>query len=298
MNSPNPDSTRAPQFDSSTIVGRTYAILRRYPRLIIFPTVITVATLVMLWIFSQGVDVSAPLGRNTPPWLARVGTFANLRHPPRPLLLVGYYFSAMFVGTFVNVAFYHELLEVYAGKAFSLLRGLRFACSRIGQITLWTAFAASVGVLFRLIGDKLSWAGRLTGFLLGMGWSVASVFAIPVLVREGLYNPIETVRRSTATVRQTWGGLVYGFFRLGFVPMLLASFLYGASVDVGHHFPNAFTQEVMPILGFAILVAVSTWLGALQTVFRCALYIYATEGVVPEPFTQLEMDSAWKIRGK
>jgi hypothetical protein len=35
--------------------------------------------------------------------------------------------------------------------------------------------------------------------------------------------------------------------------------------------------------------------GVAGHVFRCALYIYATEGVVPEPYNQELMDMAWKV---
>lgn len=32
--------------------------------------------------------------------------------------------------------------------------------------------------------------------------------------------------------------------------------------------------------------------------FRCALYVYASEGVVPAPYTVEMMDTAWKVRKK
>jgi predicted alternative tryptophan synthase beta-subunit len=31
-------------------------------------------------------------------------------------------------------------------------------------------------------------------------------------------------------------------------------------------------------------------------IFRCALYVYASEGVVPAPYTAELMDAAWKVR--
>jgi len=36
--------------------------------------------------------------------------------------------------------------------------------------------------------------------------------------------------------------------------------------------------------------------GAAGGAYRCALYIYATEGVVPEPFTEEHMQMAWHIK--
>ena len=36
--------------------------------------------------------------------------------------------------------------------------------------------------------------------------------------------------------------------------------------------------------------------GCIDTIFRCALYIYATEGVPPAPYDEALMDAAWKVR--
>ena len=49
-----------------------------------------------------------------------------------------------------------------------------------------------------------------------------------------------------------------------------------------------------------VTVVVATTLsclgGLLNAVYRCALYIYATEGVVPGTFDQELLDSAWKVK--
>jgi hypothetical protein len=50
-------------------------------------------------------------------------------------------------------------------------------------------------------------------------------------------------------------------------------------------------------LAIAIAVfAFGVWNNAIQGVFRCALYIYATEGVIPDPFDRQDMDAVWKIK--
>jgi hypothetical protein len=38
------------------------------------------------------------------------------------------------------------------------------------------------------------------------------------------------------------------------------------------------------------LVAVAT------DVFRCALYVYASEGVVPQPYTTELLNAGWKVK--
>jgi len=42
---------------------------------------------------------------------------------------------------------------------------------------------------------------------------------------------------------------------------------------------------------------VLSWLSSVvNPVYRCALYIYATEGVIPETFDRELLDSAWKVK--
>src|SRR5436190_6575013 len=48
------------------------------------------------------------------------------------------YFVAMFIATFCNVAFYHEILAALGGEQVSLDRGFKFACSRLSSILMWT----------------------------------------------------------------------------------------------------------------------------------------------------------------
>ena len=53
-------------------------------------------------------------------------------------------------------------------------------------------------------------------------------------------------------------------------------------------------------------IVVAAWLAALLVfayavgvagqVYRAALFVYATEGVVPGPFDQTQMDTAWKVK--
>jgi len=44
------------------------------------------------------------------------------------------------------------------------------------------------------------------------------------------------------------------------------------------------------------LIFLGCALGVISHVYLCALYIYATEGVVPEPYNQDLMDRAWKVK--
>jgi hypothetical protein len=51
----------------------------------------------------------------------------------------------------------------------------------------------------------------------------------------------------------------------------------------------------LALIGF-LLATLTVFTGLARDVYVCALYLYAAEGVVPEPFTPELLDTAWIIR--
>jgi hypothetical protein len=47
---------------------------------------------------------------------------------------------------------------------------------------------------------------------------------------------------------------------------------------------------------FSLAVLLGLIGSVVNPVYRCALYVYATEGVVPESFDKELLDSAWKVK--
>jgi hypothetical protein len=210
------------------------------------------------------------------------------------------YLVCMFIATFCNVAFYHEILAALSGQAVSVGRGLKFASSRLGAILLWTAFAGLVGFIIRMIEQRLSWVGQIIGGLIGLAWSVASVFVIPVIVREEkASNPFSMLRRSAGVLKQTWGEALIGYVGLGFantvVMLLSVMFLVGAVV-ISVVLNNFW---IFGLAAFAWFVAICVWsyvAGVASNVYRGALYLYAAEGTIPAPYDQEMLDMAWKFK--
>jgi hypothetical protein len=107
------------------------------------------------------------------------------------------YFVSMFFATFFNVAFYHEILAALKGEAVSIQRGLKFACTRWRAVLMWTLFAGLVGLIIQQLEQRLSFVGRIIARLIGMAWSIASVFVIPIIVQdEQNTNPVQMLKNS------------------------------------------------------------------------------------------------------
>lgn len=209
------------------------------------------------------------------------------------------YLVSMFFATFFNVAFYNEILKALAGDQVSIRAGLHFACLRVRSILMWSLFAGLVGLIIKSLEERFGWVGRWVMRFVGVVWSVASVFAIPVLIREGSTNPITLLRNSASTLRKTWGESLIGYVGLtigswvvllgsiGFLGVaVLLAVVMKAPLLMGLAF--AVWLLAMLILGYAASVA--------GHVYRCALYVYASEGVVPAPYTAELMDAAWKVK--
>lgn len=285
-------------------------IVRQNKKLLLFPLVTTVCSIVMM-LFFVAPALLYPSGHALPElahWttlgqqlgLDLDGSRSRL-HPNA--IFYGYlaliYLVSMFLATFFNVAFYNEILKALAGEPVSVRSGLAFAWSRVRSIFMWSLLAGTVGLLIKALEQRFGWVGRWVMRLIGMVWSVASVFAIPVLIREGGTNPITMLRQSVGVLRRTWGETLAAYvgITIGSWIILLGSlaFLGGAvGLTVLRHSP------------VAILLAIVIWLVAMSClaylvavaghVYRCALYVYATEGVVPESYTPALMDAAWKIK--
>src|SRR5258708_28727545 len=136
----------------------------------------------------------------------------------------------MFIATFFNVAFYHEILAALGGEPVSIGRGLKFACTRWTAVLAWTLFDGLVGLIIKTIEQRFSLVGRIMARLLGVAWSIAAIFVIPIIVREQQSaNPINALKRSGQIIMRTWGEGLFGYPALAiphlFLPFCLPSFL-------------------------------------------------------------------------
>jgi hypothetical protein len=214
------------------------------------------------------------------------------------VFLAGLYLVSMFVATFFNVAFYHEILSAFRGGEVSLGRGLRYAASRWQAILLWSLFAGLIGLLIRKLEEKFGFFGRLAMRFIGLAWSVASVFSIPILVEETeLTNPLKVLRRSAQVLRQTWGETLIGYVGVslgeGLVFLLSLLILVPACIGLGvYGYPVLLGLLIVAWVVF--IFALSYVVNVAKQLFRGALYMYAAQGLVVEPYTQEMFDRAWK----
>jgi hypothetical protein len=271
----------------------------KYRKLLWFPFLVAILTVIIALFFLSAMALPAlaahhwlVLKQYTAPTPAVGGAYALCV----PLL----YLLSMFLATYFNVAFYSEIIAALNGQGVSFRRGLATANSRLPSIIVWSLFAGLVGWLIRSLEERLPFLARIfTGFI-GLAWSIAAVFAIPVIIHEQpMRNPLKILEQSAMTLKKAWGeGLIgyVGFSAVGMIlflgslpPILLAGAL-------AYLFKSAWLIIIASALWLLFLLVMAYVSNVAGNVYRCALYLYAAEGVIPEPYDQEMLDMAWKVK--
>ncbi|HJR13588.1 MAG TPA: DUF6159 family protein [Rhodanobacteraceae bacterium] len=264
------------------LMDASWQMLKRDKRLVVFPLISGAALAIIIALFAT-------------PLLVEFGGHARPNGPisMSPQMYAAmflFYFLDYFVIIFFNSALIACVLKQIDGEQPSLGYGLAFAWQRLPQILGWALMTSTVGILLRLLEEKVGFIGRIVVSLLGMAWSVTSFLVVPVLVVEGS-GPIESYKRSVEMLKRTWGeqiignvsfGLIFALF--GVVPAIILFFI---AIQAG---------KVALLVIAAILVIYLVALGliqsTLQTIYQVAIYLYAANGEAPAGFdSQLVADA-------
>lgn len=186
-------------------------------------------------------------------------------------ILFAFYLINYFIIVFFNVALVHCARLIFEGKEATIREGLDYSGSRIGAIASWAALAATVGVILKFLEDRLGWLGQIVIGLVGIAWSIATFFVVPVIAYENI-GPIDALKRSGAMMKEKWGESIGAnfsfavFYILGYLMIIvMAIFLF----------------TIHPILAIVASVLAAlllhTVVSAAETVFVAAIYNHMTD---------------------
>ncbi len=291
---------------------RSVQVILENPKLLVFPIVTGVLTSAIALFFLAPVGLvllaphwvqgSAVRGIADSVGFLRFGNGANFNFHLQPLgsaILAGMYLLDMFLATMASVAFNSQIIEALGGRPVSIQAGLGVACRRWKAILLWSLVAGVVGLIIRRLEERWAFAGRLVAGLIGLAWSTAAIFAIPILARDSsASNPFGVLKRSATTIKRTWGEMLAGYAGMQGTNLLvlwgsiLFWILIGASALLLSN-PWLLLAGLPWLLG-VILYGYLTSIAS--RVYLCALYLYASEGVVPGGYDAAMMGMAWKLK--
>lgn len=252
-------------------------VLRQDKELILFPLISGLALLLILGAFVGGMFFTvgfAAFAGGDSTWLFAV-------------LMVVYYIVAFFIGLYFNAAVIGAATIRLNGGSPTFSDGLRIARENIKRIFLWAVFAATVAMILRAVQERLGFIGRILVGLVGVAWSLATFFVVPVLIYEKL-GPWAAVKRSAHLFKTTWGETIVGGFSMGaiFVLVGLAGILAPILGVLLGGIVGLIVGVIVMVVYWLILGLVAS---AANSILIAALYRYATTGKVSEEFRGLPM---------
>lgn len=259
--------------NSWSLVKASAEVLRQDAELVVFPVLSGVATLLVCASFFVP--------------LALTGALAGLSEGGAgyPMYVLGFLFYLVqyTVVFFFNSALVGAALIRLEGGDPTVSDGMSIAWDRLGTILGYAALAATVGMVLRFISERVGVLGKLVVGFVGVGWTMATYLAVPVLVSRDV-GPIDAVKESAALFRRTWGEQMVAAFGLGAaftaltvvwtVGLALAA---GAVLRLGGGAELLFPLFGAGVMGYVILGVVGS---ALQGVYTAALYRHASGGRV------------------
>ncbi len=271
------------------LIKASWGVLRSDKELLVLPLLSGVATVLVLAAF---------LGA-----AALAGAFEAMQQGDPEALGVSFY-AGLFVFYVVQYFVIVHFNTALVGAAIDRLEGgnptigsaLALAQSRIGVIFGYAVISATIGVVLRMIAERLGFIGRLLEAGLGLAWTVTTFLVVPVLAAEGV-GPMEAIRKSAVLLKKTWGENLIGNAGISLV-LSFAGFVV-ALVGIGGGM--MLTDEGYAVLGIPLVsAAVLAFLlviligAALSGIYAAAVYRYAVDGRAPGGFDQALIEGAFK----
>jgi hypothetical protein len=277
--------------NSWALVKQSFAILRQDQELMLLPVFSAIAC------FLVSASILAGCGFFVYPEIKAAAAASQHWGPSSPMMgsfLFLFYLANYFVIVFFNTALVSAASIRLQGGDPTVRDGLRAAWQRLWVIFQWAMVAATVGMILRMIEERSGFVGRIVVGLVGMAWTLATYFVIPLLAFEDL-GPIEAIERSAQLFRKNWGEEVVGTFSFGLIFFLLA--LPGILLPfAGSALAGAYGLTIGATLMVVYFILLAVINSAAHGIFLAALYRYANDGEFPQGFRRENFSMAWQAK--
>jgi hypothetical protein len=253
--------------------------------LLIFPVLSAVCTLIAAVVFAA--PAAAILMSSSEAGIDE-GSLETVHY----VLLFGLYMVTAFVTLFFNTAMVAVAMERLQGRDPRVADGFRVAMANLPSILAFSAVSATVGVILRMVEERMGMIGAIVTGLLGATWAVVTFLVVPVMVVEQ-HGAFGSIKRSADLLRSTWGAQIAGNLGIGLIVFLLGilgmvPIALGIAIGAG--------ATIVVGIGFAliywVLLAVAST--ALGQVYRAAVYLYASTHAVPAHFDGWMLEEAFR----
>lgn len=261
------------------IAMNSFRILGENKQLIIFPILSGISLALVIGSFITG--LLATNGWNFDN-IEEQGTVVNY------LIMFGFYIVNYFIIVFFNMALVHCTRLYFRGEEVTVAKGLQFSLGRVGAIFSWAVFAGIVGTLLRAIQDNSGAVGKIVTAIIGIVWSVATFFVVPIIAYENL-GPLQAFKRSSELMRNKWGESLAGNFSFGLV-QFLGILVVGGILFLLGSLAHPVVGVALGVMGAFLVMAI---ISAAQTIFVSAVYHNVTNDPITH-FSQQMIDGLFE----
>jgi hypothetical protein len=272
------------------MVGRALMVLKHNPKLLVFPLIAGVSSLVFLGLL-LGSTFGVLVGiKGLEAFGTRSGLLATITENPVvtvPALFLGY-LGTTFVSVFFTGALVAESRYAFAGEPLDLRRGMARAWTAKYDLLAWAVIAATVGIIIDAIESSDNPVSKVFTVLFGAVWTVMTFFIVPVAVLDPQQSVRGMFTRSGQIFRENVGESVVGLGAprvVGFVIFVLANLLAFGLSEIT---PSPLVSVPILVAGAVLSQLVST---TLRGILKTMVYVYATAGTMPAEFDASDLDA-------
>ena len=274
--------------NSWNLIKASAAVLSADKELIIFPLLSSIALLIVTASFAIPMFAAGFFDQ-------MLGGKSDILHY---FVLFFFYIVQYTVIIFANCALIGAALICLRGGDPTVGDGFRIAFGHFGKILGYALIAATVGLILRWIADKSKTLGRFVVSLVGLAWNLATYLVVPVLVVEEV-GPLESVKRSAAYLKKTWGEQIVGNFSIGLVFGLLSILVLVVGVPLFIWAASAESVAAMVAIGvlvILILILLSLISNTLEGIYIAAVYHYIAQGQTGGFFSKELIEGAFRAK--
>ncbi len=211
------------------------------------------------------------------------------------LIAFGVYLVTTLVANFFSGALIFGAVERFRGDNPSVGSSLAGARHKFRPLLFFSLMVATVGFVLQGLEERLPLAGKIAVYIFDAAWSIANIFAIPVIVlSDQNVTPLQATKQSVQIIKKIWGESVVVNLGIGSIA-LLGYLIYvtaftGLTVGLltiqhGHVSGRAVAPAaILIIVGVIGFICLSLIFTALSSIAKAALYFYATTGEAPAQF--------------
>ena len=276
------------------LAKQSWNVLKTDKHLLVFPLLSGICCILVMATFAIPLFAS---GAVETAFAGDDGAGDPMQNPLYLAVLFVFYFVNYFVIVFFNSALIACAVKRFYGERPTIGEGISASMARLPQIAGWALVSATVGLVLRVIESRSEKVGAIVSSLLGMAWSAATFFVVPVLVIEKL-GPIAAVKRSGQILKSSWGEAFAGNGTIGFFCFLamlpcIGMIIGGVVLATGD---LAIVGFVLIAIGAAGILVVSLISSALSAIIQAAVYMYGSNGEAPDGFESTTLTSAFAAR--